>query len=98
MEVSFNVGDIVLSKAGRDSQRHYVVVASEDNFVFICDGDLHKTDKPKKKKVKHIAATGSTSEYVSDKIAEGVKVTNTELRRAIQEFEEANGQIQKVNN
>ena len=49
MEDNFNVGDIVLSKAGRDSGRHYVVVSTEENFVFICDGDLHKNDKPKKR-------------------------------------------------
>ena len=89
MEDNFNIGDIVLSKAGRDSGKHYIVVSMEDNFVFICDGDLHKTDKPKKKKIKHVSATGSASEYVAGKLSEGSKVTNTELRRAIQEFEDA---------
>lgn len=93
MEDNFNVGDIVLSKAGRDSGRYYVVVSQIENFVFICDGDLHKSDKPKKKKMKHVSATGSRSEYIAEKIAEDSKVTNTELRRAIQEFEDANGQI-----
>ncbi len=93
MEDSFNVGDIVLSKAGRDSGKYYVVVSKEDNFVFICDGDLHKTDKPKKKKTKHVEASGSASEYIAAKLAEDAKVTNNELRRAIQEFEEAKGQI-----
>ena len=93
MEDNFNVGDIVLSKAGRDSGKYYVVVSQSENFVFICDGDLHKSDKPKKNKMKHVSATGSRSEYIAEKIAEDSKVTNTELRRAIQEFEDANGQI-----
>ena len=93
MEENFNVGDIVLSRAGRDSDRYYIVVSVDENFVFICDGDLHKTDKPKKKKNKHIRATGASSEYIAGKLEEGSKVTNTELRRAVAEFEEANDRI-----
>jgi len=88
MEDSFNIGDIVLSKMGRDSGRYYIVVSVEDNFVYICDGDLHKTDKPKKKKIKHVKAMGKNSEYIAAKISEEAKATNTELRRAISEFEE----------
>jgi len=93
METTFNVGDIVLSAAGRDSGKNYVVVEVEENFVYICDGDLHKADKPKKKKIKHVRHTGGASEYISAKLAEDAKVTNTELRRAIQEFAETIGQI-----
>ncbi len=89
MEDSFNIGDIVLSKMGRDSGRHYIVLAVEENFVFICDGDYHKVAKPKKKKMKHVEQTGSNSEYVAAKVAELSKVTNNELRRAIAEFEGA---------
>ncbi len=87
MEDGFNIGDIVLSKMGRDSGRHYIVVSTDENYVFICDGDYHKVAKPKKKKMKHVEATGSRSKYVAGKIAEEAKATNTELRRAIAEFE-----------
>ncbi|MBQ9757615.1 MAG: RNA-binding protein [Clostridia bacterium] len=88
MEEKFKIGDVVLSKMGRDSGRHYIVVATEDNFVYICDGDLHKSDKPKKKKNKHVKAVGKRSNYIEAKLSEEGKVTNTELRRAIAEFEE----------
>lgn len=89
MDDKFSIGDIVFSKAGRDSGRYYVVMLVDGNFVYICDGDLHKTDKPKKKKIKHIKSTGAKSEYIAGKLSETTKVTNTELRRAISEFEEA---------
>lgn len=88
MEEKFNVGDIVFSKMGRDSGRYYIVMTVEDNYVYICDGDVHKVDKPKKKKIKHVKASGNCSEYVAAKLQEGAKVTNTELRRTIGEFEE----------
>ncbi len=87
MDTTFNVGDIVLSKAGRDGGRYYIVMSREENFAYICDGDLHKSDKPKKKKLKHLAHTGRASEYVNSKLSDGAKVTNAELRRAISEFE-----------
>ncbi len=91
MDEKMSVGDIVLSKMGRDSGRHYIVMSTEENFVYICDGDLHKVDKPKKKKNKHVKKTEGFSEYIAAKVSEGAKVTNTELRRTISEFEEAPG-------
>ena len=91
MEEKIYVGDIVFSKMGRDSGRYYIVMMVEENYVYICDGDLHKVDKPKKKKIKHIDKSGSFSEYVFAKLQEGTKVTNTELRRTIAEFEETLG-------
>lgn len=87
MDNEFNAGDIVISNAGRDSGRYYIVMETEENFAFICDGDLHKTDKPKKKKFKHLKNIMKNCDYVSAKILDGTKVTNAELRRAIAEFE-----------
>lgn len=88
MEEKIKIGDIVLSKAGRDKGGLFVVVALEDIFAFVADGDLRKIDSPKKKKLKHIKRTGAESEYIKDKLSDNLKVTNAELRRAIFEFEE----------
>lgn len=87
----FHLGDIVTSVSGRDKGRHYVVMYAENGFVGICDGDLHKTDKVKRKNQKHIKPTGSFCEYVRGKLIGGEKVTNSELRRSISEFEEGLG-------
>ncbi len=84
----FHLGDIVTSRSGRDKNRYYVVMYAENGFVGICDGDLHKTDKIKRKNQKHIKSTGSFCEYVRGKLENGDKVTNSELRRSIGEFEE----------
>lgn len=91
MEEKLKIGDIVLSKAGRDQGRHFVVVAVDEIFAQLCDGDLRKVDRPKKKKMKHLKKTDGYSEYIAEKIAENLKVTNTELRRAVSEFEETLG-------
>lgn len=67
------VGSVVISKAGRDKGRSFIVVAMEGEFAYLCDGDLRKSDSPKKKKLKHLAVTNTVCDYVSDKIKEGKK-------------------------
>ncbi len=84
----FCLGDIVYSMSGRDRKRHYIVMYTEENLVGICDGDLHKTDKIKKKNPKHLKQTGDFCEYLRGKLENGEKVTNSEIRRSISEFEE----------
>lgn len=84
----FGTGDIVMSKAGRDSGGYYIVMRCEGIYVYISDGDLRKTDKPKKKKFKHLKNTGVRSEFAASKLLQGLKVTNAELRRELEEFKE----------
>ncbi len=80
------IGSVVISKAGRDKGRSFIVVSEQDEFVYLCDGDLRKSDSPKKKKRKHLAVTNTVCDYIGDKINTGKKVTNTEFRRALAEF------------
>ena len=86
MEVS--PGNIVYSLAGRDSGSYFVVMAVTDNFAYICDGRNRKTDKPKRKKVKHLKVGCGCSEYIAEKLAKGEQVTNAELRREIRPYAE----------
>ena len=89
-DVSLNLGDIVLSKMGRDKGRNYIVMRIDEPYIWTCDGDLHKVEKFKKKKVKHTKYMGQQSEYIKNKLESGEKVTNSEIRRAISEFEDEN--------
>ena len=54
MSVEINVGDLVVSRAGRDKGRPFVVLRTEEGFVYLVDGDLRRLDKPKKKKRMHV--------------------------------------------
>ena len=80
------IGSIVFSKAGRDKGGYYIVTALEGEFAYICDGDVRRNDKPKKKKLKHLKITNTVCESIGDKIKETGRVTNPELRKAIAEF------------
>lgn len=81
-----SIGSIVYSKAGRDKDSYFIIVALEGEFAYICDGDIRRNDKPKKKKLKHLKVTNTVCQSIGDKISETGKVTNPELRKAIAEF------------
>ena len=84
MKVS--LGDIVCSIAGRDKDCYFVVTAVEGNFAYICDGKCRKTEKPKKKKVRHLKTGFGCSDYISDKIKNGELVTNRELKSELRPY------------
>ena len=54
MSAEVTVGDLVVSRAGRDKGRPFVVQKAEEGFVYLVDGDLRKLDRPKKKKRMHV--------------------------------------------
>ena len=80
------IGLIVRSKAGRDKGDYFIVLKTEDEFVYMANGDLRKVDCPKKKKLKHLQKTGYVSEFVKNRICTIGKVTNSELRKALAEY------------
>lgn len=79
------IGTIVVSKAGRDKDKHFLVTGIiDENYVIIVDGDLRKIDKPKKKKIKHLLITKQYSAEIKDMIMQGDKLTNAQIRKYIQ--------------
>ncbi|HOA55359.1 MAG: KOW domain-containing RNA-binding protein [Acetivibrionales bacterium] len=81
------VGQIVISRAGRDAGRKFVVVrVIDDLYVEICDGDLRKVEKPKKKKIKHLNITDDMAEGLAEKLKSGDRITNAEIRKALVDF------------
>ena len=87
--MNFSAGDIVLSKAGRDKNKYFIVMEIVDeNFVMIADGDIRKVDNPKRKKCKHLENTGNKSGFIQDKLGEGVRVTNPDLKKELASYNE----------
>lgn len=69
MDNKICVGTVVLSKCGRDKGRHFIVCGHpEDEYVLLADGDVRKTGKPKRKKLKHIKLTGDILSEAKDGI------------------------------
>lgn len=88
--MNIGIGSIVCSKAGRDKGHFFTVVALEGGYAYLCDGDIRKFDKPKKKKIKHLAVTNEVCGAVVEKLNLSGKVSNAELRRVIAEFTQKN--------
>ena len=82
--MSVTLGQIVVSRAGRDTGKRFVVVKVIDPlFVEISDGDLRRLEKPKKKKIKHLNITDDKLESLEEKLKSNSKITNAEIRKAL---------------
>ena len=76
-------GQLVRSKAGRDKDHYYLVVAdSEDGFVWLADGRKRPASEPKRKNVRHLQPVRKVAADLLDK-EDGRGVTNEEIRAAI---------------
>ncbi|MDI3533677.1 MAG: hypothetical protein PWQ82_42 [Thermosediminibacterales bacterium] len=85
MVIGIQPGQLVYSKAGRDKDRYFLVVGRlDEQHVLIADGDLRKARKPKKKKIKHLKIFDLVSEQINDKIKNGKKVDDKEIKAAIE--------------
>lgn len=79
-------GSIVRSIAGRDKGDLFIVLSREGEFAYLANGELRKVDRPKKKKLKHLQGTNAVSEFIQNKLEAVGKVTNSEVRKALAEF------------
>lgn len=81
------LGEVVYSKAGRDSKSYYIVVEIvNENAVKIADGGLRKIQKAKLKNIKHVKSIGVVLEKIKSKLQKGMKVFNPEIYSALKEY------------
>jgi large subunit ribosomal protein L14e len=86
--LGISLGQVVVSRAGRDAGRRFVVVkVVDDFFVEIADGDLRKIEKPKRKKVKHLNITDERAFGIEEILKSGAKITNAEIRKALADLD-----------
>jgi ribosomal protein L14E/L6E/L27E len=73
--------DIVLSLAGHDRGELFFVIAEDGDHVLIANGKGRKVDNPKRKKRKHVRRVARIDSRVANKLRQGDKVLNSELRK-----------------
>ena len=87
MDKPISVGSVVYSRAGRDAGIFFLVTeVVDDDYVLICDGDVRKLAKPKKKKVKHLKITGDVLDTIGEKLQKGIKVYDAEIYSALRRY------------
>lgn len=50
----YKVGMLARSKAGHDAGKVYVIIDTDDAYVYLADGEIRTLDRTKKKKKKHV--------------------------------------------
>lgn len=82
------IGKIAVSMAGHDKGKVYVIVKEEQEYVYLCDGNLKLLEKPKKKNRKHIAVnkTFDTGE-AGEKLQKRERVYDHEIKRSIKLYQ-----------
>ena len=78
---NFNISDVVVSTAGHDEGQLFYVVSADDEFLYLANGKDRSLDKPKRKKPKHVQKVLRSETRVAEKLIQGDKVLNSELRR-----------------
>ena len=77
---------LVVSKAGRDQGQLFYVIDTDEQYVYLADGKSRRLEKPKRKKRKHIEQIPRTESRIAEKIRNGEKVLNSELRKELASF------------
>ena len=79
--MSIALADVVISKNGRDAGKRFIVIETENGYSMLADGKGRRFEKPKRKKNKHITFEGKADSLIAEKLIEGEKITNNEIRR-----------------
>ena len=79
-------GDIVQSQNGRDRGKALFVLAVEGEYLILIDGKSRRVEHPKRKKSRHCTFLAREASRVSEKLRQGEKVGNSEVRKALAAF------------
>lgn len=78
-----HIADIVLSLTGRDKGLLMLVVAEEEDFLYLANGRMRRAEDPKRKRRKHVSHQGESDERTRLKLREAGRLTNSEIRKAL---------------
>lgn len=85
--MEIGLGSVVLSKAGRDKGKYFIVVEVVDKeYVKISDGNTHSLAKAKLKRLKHLKANGDVLTKIADKFKESKQLYDAEICSALRVY------------
>ena len=85
---------LVVSKAGRDQGQLFYVIDADEQYVYLADGKSRRLEKPTRKTRKHNEQIPRTESRIAEKIRNGEKVLNSELRKELASFGQKQSQNQ----
>mgnify|MGYP000796021290 CR=1 FL=1 len=78
-----DIANLVQATAGREQGKYFFILETEGEYLLLADGKSRRLEKPKRKKRKHIEQIPRTESRIAEKIRNGDKVLNSELRREL---------------
>ena len=87
MMYSIKQADIVISTAGREKGKLFMVLKAEGQQVLLIDGKYRKTENPKRKNTKHVRFVSHPETELTHRICNGDPFGNHEIRKALAAFE-----------
>jgi ribosomal protein L14E/L6E/L27E len=85
----FEAGGFAVSTAGHDAGKCYVIFQADSEYVYLVDGRIRTTDRPKKKKKRHVKIPAQTDRTLAEKILNR-SIKNEEIKRAIKLLQSGN--------
>jgi ribosomal protein L14E/L6E/L27E len=82
-DLRFSPGQLVISRAGRDRGRAYLVVAVDTRWVWVADGAVRDVRRPKRKNPRHLAPTGRVAEELAQLPPGAREWSNRRVREAV---------------
>ena len=79
--MNISKADIIVSLAGRDKEKYFFVLDVDGDYAYLVNGKTRKIENPKRKKLKHLRFAARIDSKVAEKLRNGDKVLNSELRR-----------------
>ena len=80
----FKIGQVVISKAGRDKGFAFVITAIEQEYLYLVDGKTRPLENPKKKKARHVQPTKTVA--MPDLTANRQFLKNADFKAALKRF------------
>ncbi len=79
----YHVGQVVLSKQGRDKGSFYLIAAIDKDFCFLVDGKKKTFARPKKKSFKHLQGTKKDAGLPGEQLRSGAIPQDSDVRGLI---------------
>ena len=84
--MEFSIGQVVISKAGRDKGGAFIVLGIDGDFLHLVDGLGRPLENPKKKKIKHVQPTNTVVKDMQSAILGKLYLKDADFRQALKDF------------
>lgn len=81
--ISYELGQVVRSKAGRDKDAYFLIVDIEDEYLHLSNGQSRRLELPKRKKKKHVQITHLVDERIAEILSQGGRLSNADIRKSL---------------